>query len=242
MPYLRAALLVATLATTLVLVAPVQVIARWRGWPLQHAIQTGFCRVVCAIVGVEVAPVGALPAARPRLLVANHLSWTDVIALASLYPLVFLAKSEVAHWPLLGFLARLQGTAFVRRGSRGDIAAVNMALADVLREGRDVVLFAEGTTTDGARPPRFFATHFAAACETDATVAPTAILYTKGGRPVDVGWYGDMTFAPHLWRLMKRGGAQCRVIFGEPIEAAGKDRKKLAAEAEAQVRALLQKA
>ncbi len=242
MPYLRAALLVATLTATFLFVVPVQTVARRRGWALQHAIQTGFCRLVCAIVGIDVARIGRLPAGPPRLLVANHLSWTDVIALASLYPLVFLAKSEVAHWPLLGFLARLQGTVFVRRGARGAIAKVNSALVEALGEGRDVVLFAEGTTTDGARPPRFFATHFDAARETDATVAPTAILYTDGGKPVDVGWYGDMTFAPHLWRLMKRGGAQCRIIFGEPIEAAGKDRKRLAAETEAQVRALLAEA
>jgi 1-acyl-sn-glycerol-3-phosphate acyltransferase len=242
MPYLRAVLLVLSLTMTLLVLAPIQAFARRRGWALQHKIQMGFCRVVCATLGIKVAAVGAIPAGRPALLVANHLSWTDVIALASLYPLVFLAKSEVAHWPLLGFLARLQGTIFVKRGQRGEIGTVNKALAGVLREGRDVVLFAEGTTTNGDRPPRFHAAHFDAACAAAAAVAPTAIVYPDGVKPIDVGWYGDMTFAPHLWSLMKRGGAHCRVIFGEPIEAAGKDRKLLAAEAEARVRVLLQKA
>jgi 1-acyl-sn-glycerol-3-phosphate acyltransferase len=241
MPYLRALLFVAAMAAAFVFLVPLQALARWRGWAVQHAIQTGFCRVICATIGVKVTPVGVLPAAAPRFVVANHVSWTDIIALASLYPLVFLAKSEVANWPALGFLARLQGTVFVPRGSRRDIPLVNAALCGVLREGRDLVVFPEGTSSDGADVLTFRPAHFDAVQDYDGALAvtPVAIAYTDGARSVDVGWYGDMTFLPHLWSLMKRGGVQCLVAFGEAIEREGKDRKRLASETEAQVRAKL---
>jgi len=244
MPYLRAFAFILAMAAAFVFVVPLQALARRRNWAAQHGIQTGFCRVVCAIIGIKVTPSGALPGPGPRFIVANHVSWTDIIALASLYPFVFLAKSEVARWPVLGFLARLQGTVFVRRGERKEIPRVNAALGDVLRDGRDLVVFAEGTSSDGAKVLRFHATHFDAIQNYDgaATIAPAAILYTDGERPIDVGWYGDMTFLPHLWTLMKRGGARCHVFFGEAVSTRGKDRKMLAAETEQQVRNMLEAA
>lgn len=241
MPYFRALAFVSALAVALVFVAPVQALARRRGWPVQYKIQTGFCRMVCAIIGIKVAPAGALPAPAPRFVVANHVSWTDIVALASLYPFVFLAKAEVANWPVLGFLARLQGTIFVRRGARSEIPRINAALCDVLRDRRDLVVFPEGTSSDGTQVLRFNPAHFDAiqSYAGDAVVAPVAIRYARDGAPVDVGWYGDMTFLPHLWALMKGGGVRCHIMFGDPVDARGKDRKSIAAETEAQVRGLL---
>lgn len=242
MPYLRALAFVSAMAAALVFVAPMQALARRRGWPVQHKIQTGFCRVVCAIIGIRVAPKGALPSSAPRFVVANHVSWTDIIALASLYPFVFLAKAEVANWPVLGLLARLQGTIFVRRGARAEIPRVNAALCETLRNGRDMVVFPEGTSSDGTQVLRFNPAHFDAvqSFTGEAVVAPVAIRYAKrDGAPVDVGWYGDMTFLPHLWALMKGGGVRCHIMFGDPVDARGKDRKSIAAETETQVRELL---
>ena len=176
-------------------------------------------------------PLGGLPAAAPRFVVANHVSWTDIIALSSVYPLVFLAKSEVADWPVLGFLARLQGTIFVDRANRRAIPTVNAALAGALRAGRDVVVFAEGTSSDGGRVLNFNASHF-------------AMLHAKGAEnseAFDVGWYGDMSFVPHLWGLMRRGGARCRITFGAPIDpSACLDRKELARETQGSVQRLLE--
>lgn len=242
MPYLRALAFAAAMAAAFLFLVPLQALARRRGWAIQHAIQTGFCRIICATIGIRVETLGALPAAAPRFVVSNHVSWTDIIALASIAPLVFLAKSEVAHWPVLGFLARLQGTVFVPRGSRKDIPRVNAALCDTLREGRDLVVFPEATSSDGTGVLPFRPAHFDALqhFDAEAAVAPAAIVYTDGARPVDVGWYGDMTFLPHLWSLMKRDGVQCHVAFGEAIPARGKDRKTLAAEAETRVQKLLE--
>ncbi|PPC89392.1 MAG: 1-acyl-sn-glycerol-3-phosphate acyltransferase [Methylocystis sp.] len=244
MAYLRALAFVLTLAGAFVFLVPLQALARRRGWAVQHAIQTRFCRVVCAVIGIKVDARGALPSTAPRLVVANHVSWTDIIALASLYPFIFLAKSEVARWPVLGLLARLQGTVFVERGARQDIARVNEALADVLRAGGDLVVFPEGTSSDGAAILPFRSTHFAPLEAMTArgeapTLAPVAISYSNGVRRIDVGWYGDMTFLPHLWRLMKRGRTQCHIVFGDAIQTTGKDRKTLAAETRASVQKLL---
>ncbi|MBG0797996.1 1-acyl-sn-glycerol-3-phosphate acyltransferase [Methylocystis sp. L43] len=240
MAYLRALAFVLTLAGALLFLVPLQALARRRGWPIQHAIQTRFCRVVCAVIGIKVDARGALPLKAPRFVVANHVSWTDIIALASLYPFVFLAKSEVASWPVLGLLARLQGTVFIERGAKQDIARVNDSLADVLRAGGDLVVFPEGTSNDGAAVLPFRSAHFApleamAAPGEAPTLAPVAISYSDGERRIDVGWYGDMTFLPHLWRLMKRSPTQCHIVFGDAIETTGKDRKTLAMETRARV-------
>ncbi|CCJ08712.1 1-acyl-sn-glycerol-3-phosphate acyltransferase [Methylocystis sp. SC2] len=244
MAHLRALAFVFTLTGAFIFLVPLQALARRRGWPIQHAIQTRFCRAVCAVIGIEVEARGALPSRAPRFVVSNHVSWTDIIALASVYPLVFLAKREVASWPVLGLLARLQGTIFVERGARQDVARVNDALADALRAGGDLVIFPEGTSSDGAAVLPFRSAHFApleamAARGDASTLAPVAIWYSNGARRIDVGWYGDMTFLPHLWRLMKRGRTQCHIMFGEAIETCDKDRKTLAAETHARVQELL---
>ena len=249
MPYLRAIGFLTALAVTYLFAIPVQWFARRHNWALQHRIQTGFCRMMLAIIGIRVRSHEQLMGVSPRFVVANHVSWTDILALASLYPLVFLAKKEVANWPVLGFLARSQGTVFVDRSNRRGIPQVNAALAEVLRAGRDVVVFAEGSSSDGTSILKFNAAHFAMLCDLQSsevplpfTLAPVGIAYTETDQatPADIGWYGDMTFVPHLWDLMKRNDVVCHIAFGPPVETAGRDRKALAAATEASVRALVQ--
>ncbi len=253
MPYLRAVLFLLSMAFFVILVSPLQARARDAGWAIQHWIQKFFCRTMCRIIGIEVAPCGEFAGAPPRFVAANHVSWTDIIAISSLHPLVFLAKTEVKHWPVLGFLAQLQGTVFVDRTKRQDIPKVNAALAKELRERRDLVVFAEGTSSDGARVLKFNASHFAMlhdlATGTDpcaVRVVPTAFAYfSRQGddETLDVGWYGDMTFLPHLWSLMRRGGALCVISFGAPLDpAAFPDRKSLAEATQASVQQLLEDA
>ncbi len=244
LPYLRAFAFLVVMSLTLLLLAPVQALARRRGWAIQNAIQMGFCRAICAILGVRVVSSALPTRPAPRLIVANHVSWTDVIALSSLAPFLFLAKSEVARWPVLGLLARLQGAIFVTRGARMDVARVNGELTRALGEGRDLVVFPEGTSSDGARVLPFKPAHFDAMRDAAARarVVPAAIVYLQDDAPVDVGWYAEMTFLPHLWRLMKRGGVTCRIDFGAAIDPRGRDRKSLAREAQARVAELLQAA
>ena len=228
-----------------------QWLARRRDWALQGKIQVSFCRLMLAIIGVKVETSGEPAGSSPRFVVANHVSWTDILALASVMPLVFLAKKEVSGWPVLGFLARLQGTIFVERENRRAIPIVNAALGGVMRAGRDVVVFAEGTSSDGSTVLKFNAAHFAMLSDLQHrddplpfTLAPACIVYAVRSaglsKPADVGWYGDMSFLPHLWSLMKRGDVVCRIAFGQPVETAGLDRKALAAATEAAVRELFE--
>jgi lyso-ornithine lipid O-acyltransferase len=240
MSYLRAFSFVVAMTLSFLFLVPLQALARHRGWAIQDAIQTGFCRVICAIIGIRVETLGRLSGVPPRYVVANHISWTDVIVLASVAPFVFLAKREVSTWPVLGLLARLQGTIFVTRGSGKDIPQVNAELCDVLSRGRDLVVFPEGTSSDGTSVFAFRPAHFEALRDFEGAVAviPTALLYTDGVKFIDVGWYGDMTFLPHLWSIMKRGGVTCSIIFDEAMSTNGEDRKTLAAKAEARVRGL----
>lgn len=197
--------------------------------------------MICAILGIRVETQGLLTGPKPRFVVANHISWTDIIALASVAPFVFLAKREVSAWPVLGFLARLQGTVFVTRTSRKNIPQVNAELCAVLRRGYDLAMFPEGTSSDGTAVLTFRPAHFEALHQYkgEVSVVPAAIRYTDGEMPIDIGWYGDMTFFSHLWSLMKRSRATwCRITFGEPISAQDRNRKEIAAESEARVRAL----
>lgn len=246
MAHLRALAFGLCMAATFVFLVPLQWLARRLKWRVQDRIQTTFCRMMCTIIGIRVDARGVLQGAAPRFAVGNHVSWTDIIALSAVHPFVFLAKSEVARWPVLGALARLQGTIFVERANRRAIPLVNAALADRMRAGLDVVVFAEGTSSDGSSVLKFNSSHFALLCDLakadeapHPTLAPLAISYAdRAGKLVDAGWYGDMTFLPHLWALMKRGDLTCRISFGAAVPVGG-DRKALAAETEARVRDLL---
>lgn len=241
-PYVRAMLLLLALSGTLVLVAPIQVVLRLLKRPESGLVQRCFSQLVSRLIGVRIVSTGFAPDAKPKLIVANHVSWTDIIALTSVTPTTFLAKSEVSSWPLLGALARLQGTVFIRRGDRRQIASVNAELASVLQNGENLVIFPEGTSTHGVMEPRFNPSHFAVTRLTDAEILPVAIFYADETGQADVGWYGDMTLIPHLWRLMNRRGVECHVLFGEAIHSRESDRKSLALQAQGQVRKLLAEA
>jgi 1-acyl-sn-glycerol-3-phosphate acyltransferase len=247
MAIFRAIAFVFVLFSSLLLAAPLQWIARRYDWRIQDAIQKHFCRSICAVLGVRIKAHGRLPGESPRFVVSNHVSWVDILTLSSLYPLVFLAKAEVATWPVLGLLAKLQGTIFIERGNRRKIPEVNRKLMDTLRQGRDLVVFPEGTSSDGSRVLRFNAGHFGPLQDVEdggvspqLSVAPVAIYYTDLKNAwIDVGWYGDMTFLPHLWSLMKRGGAVCHISFGSGLPIGDADRKVLAGAAEESVRLML---
>lgn len=238
-PYIRLMLLLLVLSATFVLVAPIQAVLRLLKRPESGLVQRRFSQIVSRVLGIRIVSSGFAYGAKPNLIVANHVSWTDIIALTSVTPSTFLAKSEVATWPLLGALARLQGTVFIRRGDRRQIASVNAELNGVLRNGENLVIFPEGTSTHGVMEPRFNPSHFAVTQFTDAAILPVAIFYADDTGQADVGWYGDMTFLPHLWRLMQMRGVECHILFGDAIHTREADRKSIAAQAQEQVRKLL---
>jgi lyso-ornithine lipid O-acyltransferase len=194
---------------------------------------------------------------RPVLLVANHSSWLDIPVLSAVTPLSFIAKSEVGGWPLVGTLARLQGTVFVDRTRRHSVGGTVSEIGERLSgadatgfdaNGRDaMVLFAEGTSSDGNRVLPLRSSLFGAVrlSSSDAPVVQTlAVVYThRHGLPLgradrpSIGWYGDMDLGPHAWALLQRGPIDVAIHIGAPLPAAlYGDRKALTQAAEAELR------
>jgi 1-acyl-sn-glycerol-3-phosphate acyltransferase len=233
---------------------PVQMIAVWLDLPsLQRRVPTLFHRLVCRLLGVRIRMVGAPSAERPLLIVANHVSWIDIAVITALVPVAFVAKREVASWPLFGLFARLQRTVFVDRTRRHATPAVNAEIARRLIAGDPMVLFGEGTSSDGNRILPFRTALLGAAREALAAaghdriqVQPLAISYVgfhglpmgRQHRPV-AAWYGALDLFPHLVGVLRRGAIDVTVSFGEPLDFdAQSDRKAVARALEAEVRRL----
>ncbi|WP_336489131.1 lysophospholipid acyltransferase family protein [Methylobacterium nigriterrae] len=219
-----------------------------------------FHRTFLRLFGVRVTQSGTPPVSgEAALVLSNHVSWLDIAALGALRPLSFVAKSEIAGWPLVGTLARLQRTVFIDRARRAATASVNAAVGSRLATGDLIVLFAEGTTGDGNRILPFRSSLVGAArtaIQADEgrldriRLQPLAITYprrnglpvVRGERP-EIAWYGDMELAPHLALFVRQGPIDVHVIWGAPILfEAGTDRKSATAQAEAVVRAAMQQA
>ncbi len=233
--------------------------------PLQHlGMKTGlfrdsllpkvFHKVATRALGFRVEVEGEMTAQRPLLLVANHLSWSDITVLGSVAEVSFVAKSEMANWPLFGLFARLQRSVFVERDRKRKAGDQASELAGRLGGKVAMVLFAEGTTSDGNFLMPFKSTLFGAARAAIAnggggrvTVQPVAIVYTRQhGIALDrrdrsrVAWIGDMDLIPHLVATLHDGSVDATIRFGEPIEfTESSDRKAVAREVEARVRAMM---
>jgi lyso-ornithine lipid O-acyltransferase len=177
-------------------------------------------------LGVEVQCRG--PQSAHGLIVSNHLSYLDIPVFAATAPCVFVAKSEVRHWPIFGWFARCSGTIFIDRHSRASTDAVTEQMIDVLRQGVAVLLFPEGTSTDGGVVLRFHPSLLEPAIALRTAITPAAIAYRMGGAEErDVCYYGDVRFAPHLLQLMGRAGISAEIAFHPGAEIFA-DRKSAA--------------
>ncbi len=206
-------------------------------------------RFIARLMGMRVRVTGAALEAGPCLIAANHSSWVDIVALSAVAPLSFVSKSEVAGWPIFGSFARLQRTVFVERERRSRTHHSRDEIQKRLALGDRLVLFPEGTSSDGNRVLPFKSALLGAAnMVIDAkpvAVQPVTIAYTgRYGIPLDRSlrpaftWYGDMELAPHLWALLKLGPFEVDVVLHDALDIASCDgRKELAITAEKRVRA-----
>lgn len=198
---------------------------RWRGLMLRR-----WARVTASLLRIKVASSGVPPRA-PFFLVSNHLSYVDVIVLASQLNCVFIAKREIASWPIIGTLCRSVGTIFIDRGNRRSILKVNAEVERAFADGRGVVLFAEGTSTPGAEVLPFRPSLLEPAARACFAVSYAAISYhtSEGQAPAHraVCWWGDMTFAGHLYRLARLSEIHATLAFGHEA-ICDADRKRLA--------------
>ncbi|QWG22600.1 1-acyl-sn-glycerol-3-phosphate acyltransferase [Bradyrhizobium sediminis] len=245
------AIALAFVALTLVLL-PFQLIGLAFDLRLQRSVPHLYHRMLCALIGVRIREVGLRTADSPALILSNHASWLDICVISALGPVVFVAKSEVAGWPLLGWLAKLQRTIFINRQARHQTGAATREIAGRLLGGDAVVLFAEGTSSDGIRVLPFRsslvgAVHHAlgsSAHHTHVTVQPMSLAYLSfSGVPLGrglrerVAWYGDADLIPHLARVLASGAVDVTVSWGEAVAYdMSADRKAIARDAEQSVR------
>ncbi len=236
------------------LLVPVQLLAVRMRWRLAERLPVHFHRLALRALGVRVTVVGAPESGRPLLVAANHASWLDIVVLGALMPASFIAKAEVADWPVFGTLARLQQSIFVDRERRNRTGETARQIAARLAGGSAMVLFAEGTTSDGNVVLPFRSALVGAARHAIDTgnhahvmVQPVAIAYTRlHGLPLGrtwrplVAWVGEEDLPPHLLAIAREGAVDVTVSFGEAIafDRDG-DRKRVTAEAERHVRRML---
>jgi len=201
---------------------------------------------------IRVRIVGEPVRDRPVLFVSNHTSWADILVIGSILPVAFVAKKEVADWPIVGLAARAQRTVFVDRARRQHTGNAIVEIARRLIDNTSVVLFAEGTSNDGNRVLPFRSALIGALEEAGAQaergvlIQPMSICYiSQYGVPMGrqhrplVAWYGDLDFIPHIKQFIVRGAVDAVVSYGEPIPAAtDADRKTVTKRLEGAVRQL----
>lgn len=184
-----------------------------------------YWRVVGWFIGLKLDIEGRPTLHHPALFVANHCSWLDIVSLGSVLPACFVAKAEIAGWPGISLVAKLGRTVFVSR-SRQAVAQEQRVLEQRLKSGDSLILFPEGTTSDGNRVRPFASAFFTLAFDAPQPwVQPVTIVYNEiEGQPVRrfdrqlVAWHGDMDLWPHLKQILRRRGLRARVVFGEPVQ------------------------
>lgn len=207
-----------------------------RRWPhrraaWQRGVFGAWSRSLLRIFGIRLAVLGP-PPRPPFLLVANHLSWVDILVLGATTGATFVARADIEGWPLAGPVCQAVDTIFIDRASKRDLLRVAALVEARLAADAGVVLFAEGTTSRGDRILPFKPALLEVAAQSDAAVHYATLAYrTPSGEPPAsqaVCWWGDAPFAPHALRLLALPRVDARLTFG-PAPIRDADRKRLAA-------------
>ncbi len=246
MHHIRAASNLLLIALWTALLIPAQAATLLLGGRAAEVVPMLYHRGIARIIGLRIDVRGEISRTRPTLFAANHSSWLDITVIDTIIPVCFVAKREVAGWPLFGLLAKLQRTVFVERAvSR--TASQRDEMADRLAAADNLVLFGEGTSSDGRAVLPFKSSFFALAERPvngrPLAVQPFSITYVAiNGLPLGLHlrpvltWFADMDMGPHVWRVLGIGPVSVAVQFHEPvtIEAFG-SRKALAAHCQARI-------
>ncbi len=250
---LRAAVLLAVFLSVTLPLMLIQYVLITLGLPQAKTLPGFYHKLVCRILGIRVHVTGRLDADRPVLVIANHISWLDMPALSTVAPVCFVAKAEVRGWPFFSQLAKLQRSVFVDRTRRTLVKNQAGEIAKRLAEGDNIVLFAEGTSSDGNRVLPFRSSLFSAAAFApeaandngpEIVVQTVAIAYThlhglpilRHERPL-VAFYGEMDMVSHVWNVLKSGPLDVTIFISDPVPLASlRGRKELAAFSEAHIR------
>lgn len=202
-------------------------IFHYRGRPREHQADTArrWSRGVLAALSLELRITGTPPQGFPRntLVVSNHVSWLDIIALACCTPPLFVAKKEIRGWPVVGWMVARGGTLFIDRTNRRDASRVNHHMAEALAGGECLCVFPEGTTTTGHELLPFKSSLFESAVLAGSTVQPVAIRYLdEHGRITSAPSYaGDTTFWQSLGLLLRQRRIVVELHYCQPLPAGG---------------------
>lgn len=253
---IRIALVIGAVVLVSLILFPIHLLLLWLGHPWRNRLPRYWHRFALRMIGFRVHVHGKAETSRPLMIAANHASWLDILVLASVVDATFVAKAEVRDWPVFGPLARLQRSIFIKREERRQTREQADEMALRLNAGETVVLFPEGTTTDGNRLGEIKSSLFAAAAsaahfapEGVVHVQPVALAYTRihgmamghYHRPV-AAWPGNVELMPHLLGVLKTGAFDVDVRFGDTVEVmVGTSRKHVSGSVREQLRDMLEK-
>jgi 1-acyl-sn-glycerol-3-phosphate acyltransferase len=221
------------------------------GW---NVLPRLFHRLACRFLGLRVRVIGVPDHGKPTLITANHISWTDIVAIGSVANITFVAKQDVRDWPFVGFLASLQKTLYVDRSKRSDAGRASREMGQRMADGGVVLLFAEGQSDIGTHVLPFRSALIGAAQHAmieagarEVAVQPMAIAYTHlQGLPVSrnerslIAWIRSKTTAQNIREILSGGIKDVTLAFGLPRPLLeGEDRKAITRAAEADVRRML---
>jgi len=246
------------IATFFFTMTPLLISLQWMlgklGLPGWGFIASNYYRALRLLLRLRVHVNGAPVHDRAVLYVSNHVSWADIVVIGSIAPVAFVAKREVASWPLVGITAKVQRTVFVDRTRRNQAGAAVAEIRKRLADGISVVLFAEGTSSDGNRVLPFRSALLGVVEEASShagagnvVIQPMSISYIglhgipmgRQHRPL-VAWYGDLDFLPHIKAFIEHGAVDAVVSYGEAVSAdVEADRKAMTKRLESSVRGLL---
>lgn len=245
--------IIALFAVTLVLL-PFQLLGLGFDLKIRRTIPRYWHRAACRLIGIRLHVFGRPDPRRPLMLASNHVSWKDILVLGATADVAYIAKAEVAGWPIFGTLAKLQKSIFVAREQKRRTGDQVDEIAARMTAGEIVVLFPEGTTSDGNRILDTKSSLFGAAAaavphtpEGVVHVQPVALAYTRVHgmamgryhRPI-AAWPGDIELMPHLLGVLKEGALDVDVVFGETVDfRQGDNRKHLSRAVTAQLRLML---
>lgn len=237
---------VALTAIVVVLVPSQLLVLSFTRGPASLRLPALFHRLCCRVLGIQVEVRGVPVAATQAVFISNHLSHLDVSVIGSVVHACFVAKEDVRAWPIVGALSRLQQTVFITRDSRRAADAVSKLRA-ALEAGHRLVLFPEGTTSDGSAVLRFKSSSFAMLTDPalrHVVLQPVSVellaidgqAIADGGNRNYYAYHGEMTLVPHLLTFMRLSGARVQLNFRAPLERQpDQSRKELAALAHARV-------
>jgi 1-acyl-sn-glycerol-3-phosphate acyltransferase len=222
--------------------------------PFWQVLPRAFHRVGCIFLGLKVTVIGQPATGRPTLLVSNHISWTDIVAIGSVANVTFVAKREVGQWPFVGMMANLQKTIYVDRTKRSDAGRTSREMGSHMAAGNAVLLFAEGQSDIGTHVLPFRSALIGAAQHAmeeagagDVLIQPLTIAYTKlQGLPVSrnerslIAWIKSKSVKQNIREILTGGTKDVTVAFGTPMPLAqGTNRKAVSKAAEDEVRHML---